>query len=46
VNRVFGIKTARERWKTFDSPDEPEPSAVDPEPVQTSEIADGSDPWA
>jgi CheY-like chemotaxis protein len=46
VNRVFGIKTARERWKTFDSPDEPEPSAVDPEPVQTSEIRDGSDPWA
>ncbi len=47
VNRVFGIKTARERWKTFDSPEEPPRgtagTATDQPPP---DIPDGSDPWA
>lgn len=46
VNRVFGIKTARERWKTFESPDEPARPAPEVEPPQPSEIPNGSDPWA
>ena len=47
VNRVFGIKTARERWKTFDTPAEevgsPSDAEVEPPPPA---IPDGSDPWA
>jgi CheY-like chemotaxis protein len=45
VNRVFGIKTARERWKTFDSqpPREGTPPPSEPPPAA---IPDGSDPWA
>jgi CheY-like chemotaxis protein len=46
VNRVFGIKTARERWKTFESQDEPARPAPKAEPPQPSEIPDRSDPWA
>jgi CheY-like chemotaxis protein len=42
INRVFGIKTARERWKTFDNPDEQSAQPRKPPP----EIPDGSDPWA
>lgn len=47
VNRVFGIKTARERWKTFDTQEEdlpaPRGEKVDLPPPS---IPDGSDPWA
>ncbi len=47
VNRVFGIKTARERWKTFDTPEgeleEPNAPQVEKPPPA---IPDGSDPWA
>ena len=45
VNRVFGIKTARERWKTFESGDEPTEPSFEPEEAP-SEISDGSDPWS
>ena len=48
VNRVFGIKTARERWKTFDTPEEevaPTPSEL-PDETPPSDLPDGSDPWA
>ena len=47
INRVFGIKTARERWKTFENQDEP-PARQPQAPADTSppEIPDGSDPWA
>jgi CheY-like chemotaxis protein len=46
VNRVFGIKTARERWKTFDTPDEPVEPEFRPDEPPPAEITDGSDPWA
>jgi CheY-like chemotaxis protein len=46
VNRVFGIKTARERWKTFETPDEAAEPELRPDEPPPSEIADGSDPWA
>ena len=46
INRVFGIKTARERWKTFDTPDEPLPGPSDPDMEEPPPaIPDGSDPW-
>lgn len=47
INRVFGIRTARERWKTFDTQDKrsagPSWAGTDTPPP---EIPDGSDPWA
>jgi hypothetical protein len=46
INRIFGIKTARERWKTFDNPeqsDSPRRVRADNAPPT---IPDGSDPWA
>ena len=46
INRVFGIKTARERWKTFDSPDEQSARPRRPPADVPPEIPDGSDPWA
>jgi hypothetical protein len=47
INRVFGIKTARERWKTFDHQEEqPDPPVRPPSELTPPEIPDGSDPWA
>lgn len=52
INRVLGIKTARERWKTFDTPEEPEPlrrpePSSQPSPEDpTPNLPDGADPWA
>jgi len=47
INRVFGIKTARERWKTFDTPEEqPRTRSNDPADHPPPSISDGSDPWA
>lgn len=46
INRVFGIKTARERWKTFDNPDEQPGQPRKPTADAPQEIPDGSDPWA
>lgn len=50
INRVFGIKTARERWKTFDTPEEPAPprrqeASSQPE-APAPDLPDGADPWA
>ena len=47
INRVFGIKTARERWKTFENQDE-QPGNQSGHAVESPlpEIPDGSDPWA
>lgn len=50
ISRVFGIKTARERWKVFS--DEPEPPPGPGEgtpnrpPPPPPPASDGSDPWA
>ena len=47
INRVFGIKTARERWKTFDTPEEELRSQRSSElESPPSEIPDGADPWS
>lgn len=46
INRVFGIKTARERWKTFENPDEPPGQPRTPSELALPDIPDGSDPWA
>lgn len=47
VNRVFGIKTARERWKTFDTPEEELRSQrVSELESPPPEILDGADPWS
>jgi len=46
INRVFGIKTARERWKTFDTPDEQRRGSSPATDESPSAIPDGSDPWA
>ncbi len=45
INRVFGIKTARERWKTFENQDEQPAPPKPPGDLQPPEIPDGSDPW-
>lgn len=47
INRVFGVKTARERWKTFENQDEPpSPQRKAFTDLPPPEIPDGSDPWA
>jgi CheY-like chemotaxis protein len=47
INRVFGIKTARERWKTFETQDDqPDKQSGAPADVPPQAIPDGSDPWA
>ena len=47
INRVFGIKTARERWKTFDTPDEEPPGESGTvKDLPPPDIPDASDPWA
>ena len=47
INRVFGIKTARERWKTFENQDEPPTQQInEPDNLSQPAIPDGSDPWA
>jgi len=46
INRVFGIKTARERWKTFETQDQEPAPPKPPGELAPPEIPDGSDPWA
>ncbi len=46
INRVFGIKTARERWKTFETQDQESAPPKPPGELAPPEIPDGSDPWA
>jgi CheY-like chemotaxis protein len=47
INRVFGIKTARERWKTFDTPDEePQRGSGPDRDLPPPDLPDASDPWA